>query len=120
MRFEEMDPLVPLAKQLAEGHSGPFVLVNKFTVALEERMPSPLPGRTTRRISSFNPALFRRSCTGDSEKVPSSSTTPSGNRLMRSETRSDNMSFATASLNTSPVRPRLPTCSKRLPFPKSA
>jgi len=37
MRFEEMDPLVPLAKQLAEAHSGPVVLVNKFTVALEER-----------------------------------------------------------------------------------
>jgi len=37
MRFEDMDPALPLARQLGETHMGPVVLVNKFTVALGDR-----------------------------------------------------------------------------------
>lgn len=37
MRFEDMDGTTPLMKQLAEPHGGPVVLVNKFTVAREDR-----------------------------------------------------------------------------------
>lgn len=37
MRFDEMDPVVPLSEQLAHNHTGPVVLINKFTVAPEER-----------------------------------------------------------------------------------
>jgi len=37
MRFEDMDARVPLTNQLAADHSGPVVLVNKFTVAQEDR-----------------------------------------------------------------------------------
>jgi len=37
MKFEEMDSTTPLAKQLEEKHSGPVVLINKFTVSLEDR-----------------------------------------------------------------------------------
>jgi heme-degrading monooxygenase HmoA len=37
MRFEEMDPTMPLTKQLAADHSGPVVLINKFTVAGEDK-----------------------------------------------------------------------------------
>jgi len=37
MRFEDMDATVPLRSQLGADHSGPVVLVNKFTVAHEDR-----------------------------------------------------------------------------------
>src|SRR5262245_5836371 len=37
MRFEELDATTPLLKQLSGAHSGPVVLVNKFTVAPEDR-----------------------------------------------------------------------------------
>jgi heme-degrading monooxygenase HmoA len=37
MKFEEMDSATPLAKQLEEEHSGPVVLINKFTVEPEDR-----------------------------------------------------------------------------------
>lgn len=37
MRFEEMDSHTPLSKQLADGYAGPVVLINKFTVAPEDR-----------------------------------------------------------------------------------
>ena len=37
MKFEEMDATAPLAKQLQEPYGGSVVLINKFTVALEDR-----------------------------------------------------------------------------------
>jgi heme-degrading monooxygenase HmoA len=37
MRFEEMDSNTPLSKQLACVRTGPVVLINKFTVAPEDR-----------------------------------------------------------------------------------
>jgi heme-degrading monooxygenase HmoA len=37
MTLEEMDLHVPLTQQLGDGHIGPVVLVNKFTVAPEDR-----------------------------------------------------------------------------------
>ena len=37
MRFEDMDTTVSLTTQLGATHSGPVVLVNKFTVAREDR-----------------------------------------------------------------------------------
>lgn len=37
MKFEEMDSTTPLARQLEDEHVGPVVLVNKFTVGLEDR-----------------------------------------------------------------------------------
>jgi heme-degrading monooxygenase HmoA len=37
MKFEEMDSNTPLSQQLADAHSGPVVLINKFTVAPEDR-----------------------------------------------------------------------------------
>jgi len=37
MTFDEMDPTTPVSSQLAASHSGPLVLVNKFTVAPEDR-----------------------------------------------------------------------------------
>jgi heme-degrading monooxygenase HmoA len=37
MTFEEMDATTPLSNQISCSHSGPLVLVNKFTVAPEDR-----------------------------------------------------------------------------------
>ena len=37
MRFEEMDVTIPLSRQLEASHAGPVVLINKFSVALEDR-----------------------------------------------------------------------------------
>jgi heme-degrading monooxygenase HmoA len=37
MRFEEMDVTMPLTRQLGAAHAGAVVLVNKFSVALEDR-----------------------------------------------------------------------------------
>jgi heme-degrading monooxygenase HmoA len=37
MRFKEMDATIPLSKQLEVPHGGPVVLINKFSVALEDR-----------------------------------------------------------------------------------
>jgi len=37
MRFEDWDASLPLTNQLGATHAGPVVLVNKFTVALEDR-----------------------------------------------------------------------------------
>ena len=37
MKFEEMDATAPLAKQLEDPYGGSIVLINKFTVALEDR-----------------------------------------------------------------------------------
>src|ERR1700730_2637571 len=37
MTLEEMDLHVPLTRQLGDGHLGPVVLINKFTVAPEDR-----------------------------------------------------------------------------------
>jgi heme-degrading monooxygenase HmoA len=37
MKFEEMDATAPLAKQLQDPYGGSVVLINKFTVALEDR-----------------------------------------------------------------------------------
>ena len=37
MKFEEMDATTPLAKQLQDPYGGSVVLINKFTVALEDR-----------------------------------------------------------------------------------
>jgi heme-degrading monooxygenase HmoA len=37
MKFEDMDATMPLTNQLGTTHSGPVVLVNTLTVALEDR-----------------------------------------------------------------------------------
>jgi heme-degrading monooxygenase HmoA len=37
MRFEDVDATMPLTKQLSAADSGPVVLINKFTVAHEDR-----------------------------------------------------------------------------------
>jgi heme-degrading monooxygenase HmoA len=37
VKFDEMDATTPLSQQLGREHAGPVVLINKFTVGLEDR-----------------------------------------------------------------------------------
>ena len=39
MSFENMEATMPMTNQLGATHSGPVVLVNTLTVALEDRVP---------------------------------------------------------------------------------
>jgi len=72
MKFEEMDATAPLAKQLQEPYGGSVVLINKFTVALEDGTHWSQRGPTTRRTSSSSQVSYPPSSTGGSARAPCS------------------------------------------------
>ena len=72
MKFEEMHPLAPLATQLQDPYGGSVVLINKFTVAPEDRDALVARGPTTQRTLSSSQVSCPPSCTEGSARAPCS------------------------------------------------